>query len=75
MMELNAQPVRLDLNDIHCRPARDVGVKVIVSTDAHIEDDMENMAFGVGQALRGWLSAHNIGNTLKWHKLIKLFKR
>jgi DNA polymerase (family 10) len=75
MMELNAQPARLDLNDTHCRLARDKEVMMIISTDTHGEDDMKKMSRGISQARRGWLSAHHIGNTLKWQKLKKLFQR
>ena len=74
-MELNAQPDRLDLNDIHCKMARDMGIKVAISTDAHRIGDLEWMRFGVGQARRGWLEADDVLNTRGARELIRLFRR
>ena len=62
-LELNAQPDRLDLADIHCRMARDEGVPVAVSSDAHSTFDFAHLAFGIGQARRGWLEAKDVLNT------------
>ncbi len=62
-LEVNAQPVRLDLTDLHCKMAKDMGVKVAISTDAHRTTDLEFMRFGIGQARRGWLEPENILNT------------
>jgi len=74
-MELNAQPDRLDLDDIHCKMARDMGIKVAISTDAHRIGDLEWMRFGVGQARRGWLQADDVLNTREGRELIRLFRR
>lgn len=74
-VELNAQPERLDLNDIHCKMAKEMGVKIAISTDAHAVNDLEHMRFGVGQARRGWLEADDVLNTRSWKSLKKLFKR
>ncbi len=62
-LEVNAQPVRLDLTDLHCKMAKDMGVKVAISTDAHRTTDLEFIRFGIGQARRGWLEPENILNT------------
>ena len=62
-LEVNAQPVRLDLTDLHCKMAKEMGVKVAISTDAHRTTDLEFMRFGVGQARRGWLEPEDILNT------------
>jgi DNA polymerase (family 10) len=62
-VELNAHPERLDLNDVHCRMARDEGVLVAVDSDAHSVHDFDNLAFGVGQARRGWLEKSHVLNT------------
>jgi DNA polymerase (family 10) len=62
-VELNAHPERLDLNDVHCRMARDEGVLVAVNSDAHSVHDFDNLAFGVGQARRGWLEKSHVLNT------------
>jgi DNA polymerase (family 10) len=74
-LELNAQPSRLDIDDIHCKIARDVGLKVPVSTDAHTIDGLEMMRFGIAQAGRGWLEAKDVLNTLPLEKLLKAFRR
>ena len=74
-LEVNAQPVRLDLTDLHCKMAKDMGVKVVISTDAHRTTDLECMRFGVGQARRGWLEPTDIINTLPLNKLKRLFQR
>jgi len=74
-LEVNAQPVRLDLTDLHCKMAKDMGVKVVISTDAHRTTDLEFMRFGVGQARRGWLEPTDIINTLPLNKLKRLFQR
>ena len=63
ILEVNAQPDRLDLDDRACRLAKEIGVKVAVSTDAHRADDLALMRFGVDQARRGWLEAADVVNT------------
>jgi len=68
-MELNAHPDRLDLNDIYCKMAKKEGVKVAVSTDAHAQNDLDFMRFGVGQARRGWLETGDVLNTRSWKDL------
>jgi DNA polymerase (family 10) len=74
-LEVNAHPDRLDLDDIHCKMARDLGVKVSVSTDTHRLGDLDYMRFGVGQARRGWLTADDVINTRSLSDLRKLLKR
>jgi DNA polymerase (family 10) len=74
-LELNAHPDRLDLNDIHCKMAKDIGVKVAIATDAHRIDDLKWMTCGIGQARRGWLESADVLNTLSWKELKKLIRR
>jgi DNA polymerase (family 10) len=74
-LELNAHPDRLDLNDIDCKMAKDMGVKVAIATDAHRIDDLDLMRFGIGQARRGWLEAGDVLNTRSWKELKKLLQR
>jgi DNA polymerase (family 10) len=74
-LEVNAQPVRLDLNDLHCKMAKDLGVKVAISTDAHRTTDLNFMRFGLGQARRGWLEPTDILNTRSLKELKKLLRR
>lgn len=74
-MELNAFPDRLDLTDAACRRAKEVGVKVAVSTDAHRTGHLRYIRYGVGQARRGWLSARDVLNTRPLGELRKLLDR
>ncbi|HQB85109.1 MAG TPA: DNA polymerase III, partial [Candidatus Pacearchaeota archaeon] len=63
ILEINANPSRLDLNDINIRKAVKAGVKMIINTDAHEERHMDLMNLGVAQARRGWASKTDIVNT------------
>lgn len=63
IVEVNAQPARLDLVDTACMLAREHGVKIAISTDAHAEGQLAFMRFGINQARRGWLSADDVINT------------
>ena len=62
-LEVNAQPDRLDLTDVHCRLAKQLGLKVAISTDAHATVELDFMRFGVDQARRGWLEPEDVLNT------------
>jgi DNA polymerase (family 10) len=74
-LEINAEPDRLDLNDIHAHAAKSKGVKVAVSTDAHSVNAFQYMRFGIDQARRGWLTADDVINTRSLADLRKLLKR
>jgi DNA polymerase (family 10) len=74
-MELNAHPDRLDLKAAHCQAARELGVKIAISTDAHSTDNLDYMRLGIGQARRGWLEADDVLNTRSWKDLKALLKR
>jgi DNA polymerase (family 10) len=74
-LEVNAQPVRLDLTDTWCKLAKETGVRVAISTDAHSTGGLDYMGFGVDQARRGWLEAGDVLNTRKLDDLRKLLKR
>jgi len=63
MLEINGMPSRLDLKDIHAYRARELGVKLVINTDAHNAEHLEFMRFGVGVARRGWCEAQDILNT------------
>lgn len=62
-LEISAMPSRLDLKDIHIYRARELGVKLVINTDAHSKRHLEFMRFGVGISRRGWCEAHDIMNT------------
>jgi DNA polymerase (family 10) len=74
IVELNAQPERLDLDDRGCRLARELGVKVAIATDAHRVADLDLMRFGVDQARRGWLEPGDVVNTRPLAELRRLLR-
>jgi DNA polymerase (family 10) len=74
ILEINAFPERLDLNDQNIRRAKEVGVKMIINTDSHRKDQLRFIEFGIAQARRGWAEKEDIINTQSLEKLIKFFK-
>ncbi|MFP4049470.1 MAG: DNA polymerase/3'-5' exonuclease PolX [Desulfovermiculus sp.] len=75
ILELNSQPDRLDLDDVYCKAAKELGVKIAISSDAHQIGNLGLIRFGVDQARRGWLEAVDIVNTRPLEEMKKLFKR
>lgn len=73
-LELNSHPARLDLNDIHCKMAKDMGIKIAISTDSHSISGYDNIRYGICQAKRGWLEAIDVVNTRNIDELKKLLK-
>ncbi len=69
VMEINASPDRLDLNARNVRRAVDLGVIFAISTDSHRTWQFDNMRFGVQTAVRGWVKASNVINTLHYVEL------
>ena len=63
-VEINANPNRLDLNDVHAHRAKELGVKVCISTDAHSVERLDHMSYGVDQARRAWLNKGDVLNTM-----------
>ena len=63
-MECNADPDRLDLKDVHLRMAKQRGVKIVISTDAHSTTHLGFMKYGVATARRGWIEKKDVINTL-----------
>jgi DNA polymerase (family 10) len=74
-LELNAQPERLDLNDVYCKAARDAGVLISIGSDAHSTAELDFLAYGVGQARRGWLGAKDVLNSCPLARLSSLLKQ
>jgi len=68
-LEVNANPWRLDLKDVHCRMAIDSGVKLVIGTDAHSIAGLGLMDFGVATAARGWATKSDVLNTLSAAKI------
>jgi len=75
ILEINAYPERLDLNDVYCRMAKDRGAQLAIETDAHSIEGLEFMNLGVDVARRGWLEEKDIVNTLHLNELLKRLKR
>jgi len=74
-LELNAHPERLDLTEVHCRMAKEEGVLVAVSSDAHGIHEFDYLEYGIGQARRGWLEKDDILNTCTLSALKRLLRR
>jgi DNA polymerase (family 10) len=74
-LEVNAQPKRLDLSDVHCKMAKQIGLKVALSTDTHHPAQLRYMRYAVDQARRGWLEPDDVLNTRSWRDLMRLLAR
>jgi len=74
-LEINAYPERLDLYDIYCRKAKEMGIPVGIGTDAHTLNQIENLYLGVAVARRGWLEKRNVLNSLTYEELIKALRK
>ncbi len=64
LLEVNAWPERLDLRDVHAREAVKAGATLVISTDAHSTQQLENMRLGIATARRGWVEKKNVANAL-----------
>jgi len=74
-LEVNAHYWRLDLRDIHIRPAVEAGAKIVISTDAHSVEGLDMMKYGVTTARRGWAGRDDVINTYTPKKLMKWIKQ
>lgn len=74
MMEINASPRRLDLDDIRAATARDHKIPIVINTDAHSTAGLGVMEYGINQARRAGLQKENVANTLPWKQFKKLLK-
>lgn len=74
MIEINAQPLRLDLDWVHCKRARALGVKLVINPDAHSTEELAYYGYGVDVARRGWLEADDVFNTLSVAEVKKEFQ-
>ncbi len=75
LLELNAHPARLDLNDVHCAMAKSMGIPVVINTDAHSPHGLQTMRYGVKQARRGGLTKKDVANARPLSQLKKLIKQ
>jgi len=74
VLEINAYPERLDLNDLNIHTCKKMGIKMVINTDTHQVDQLRLMRFGIAQARRGWAEKQDIINTWPADKLIKMLK-
>jgi DNA polymerase (family 10) len=74
-LEINAQPERLDLDDVQARAAQEAGVALVISTDAHRIEELNCMRYGVDQARRAWCEARHVLNTRPLAELRKALRR
>lgn len=70
-LEINAYPLRLDLNDIYAKTAKELGIKFVISTDAHLTSQFDYMHYGVSIARRGWIEKKDVLNTMSYNSLVK----
>jgi len=75
MLEINGNPNRRDLSDRHARLAAEAGVTIVLNTDAHGVDTLDNMDYAVATGRRAWLTADNVANARGWRDFKKLLKR
>lgn len=73
-LELNAQPLRLDLKDTYLRRAKEKGVKIVIGTDSHHTSQRVYMQYGIYMARRGWLEKKDVLNTRSLSKLLDYWK-
>jgi len=74
-LEINGHPARLDLDDVHARAAKEMGIQIAITTDAHSAAGLGAIRYGVDQARRGWLEADDVLNTRPWPKLKAMLAR
>lgn len=74
-LEINAFPQRLDLNGLQARRAKEMGVKLAISTDAHTTEQLQAVKFGIAVARRGWLTKDDVINTLGVEELLKVLRK
>jgi DNA polymerase (family 10) len=74
-LEINSQPDRLDVRDVHARAAREAGLKLVIDSDGHELGAQAYVEFGVGLARRAWLTKADVVNTRTWKQIERLRKR
>jgi DNA polymerase (family 10) len=75
ILEINATLERLDLDDVHCMKAKEMGIRMAIGTDSHHPEQLWMISLGVGVARRGWLETPNVLNTLSLKEILKWCRR
>ncbi|MDA8337853.1 MAG: DNA polymerase/3'-5' exonuclease PolX, partial [Nitrospiraceae bacterium] len=73
-IEINAYPLRLDINDTYAKRAKGMGIPIVIATDTHVTNQFDYMRYGISIARRGWLEKDDVLNTLAVDKLLKRLK-
>ena len=68
-LEINGNPDRRDLNETNVRTAVEAGARIVIDSDAHGVETLQNIQYGVATARRAWLTRENVANTLPWEEL------
>jgi DNA polymerase (family 10) len=74
VLEVDADPNRLDLKDVHVRLAVQAGARIAIDSDAHATDQFSFLRWGIGTARRGWARKKDVINTRSWREMLKLLK-
>ncbi|MFL6015018.1 MAG: PHP domain-containing protein, partial [Gaiellaceae bacterium] len=74
-LEINSQPDRMDLRDVHARAAHEAGLKLVIDSDGHEIGAQDYVEFGVGIARRAWLTKDDVVNTRTWKQIERIRKR
>ncbi len=75
VIEINADPLRLDLDWRFCRRAKELGIPIAINPDAHSTEGLRNVSYGVNIARKGWLEAPDVLNTLSVGKVQAFFRK
>jgi len=70
-LEINAYPLRLDINDTYAKKAKEMGIPIFINTDTHVINQFDYMIYGVSIGRRGWLEKNDVLNTLTTANLLK----
>jgi DNA polymerase (family 10) len=74
-IEINAYPLRLDINDLQAKRAKELGIPIAINTDTHLINQFDYMQYGVSIARRGWLEKDDVLNSMTTENLLKWIKR
>ena len=75
ILEIDGTPERMDLTDVNARRAVELGIKLVIDSDAHTPDGFDDLRWGIAMARRGWITKQDVLNTLEWDDLRKHLKR
>lgn len=74
-IEINSYPLRLDINDVQAKRAKELGIPIVISTDTHLINQFDYIRYGLSIGRRGWLEKEDVLNTMSTENLLKWIKR